>query len=113
MAKQVNLVVDDDIYAEMVREAGKRQLESGSICSIASLAKEIFTPAARARYNGHNPIDNKQDDKPLLGVCKEGVIIDDKSFEDDKPVEQTDSKQDAKPSSDPYADVNIFGSIGG
>jgi hypothetical protein len=98
MAKQVNLVVDDDVYAEMVREAGKRQLESGSICSIASLAKEIFTPAARARYNGHNPIDNKP-----LGERNEAVVVDDKSFDSAK-----DAEQEAQPQvNDFFKDVSF------
>jgi len=111
--KQINITIPMDIYEMIVEEAGIRQSKLKKVCPLSVIVNEIFEPAARAHFNGHNPIDNKQDDKPLLGACKEGVIIDDKAFEDDKPVEQTDSKQDAKPSSDPYADVNIFGSIGG
>ena len=85
--KQINITIPMDIYEKIVEEAGIRQSKLKKVCPLSVIVNEIFEPAARAHYNGHNPIDNKQEAKPV-------------------------EKQEDKPPSNPYADVNIFGNIG-
>jgi len=55
MANQVNVYIDDKIYEAIVREAGKRQHESGKRCPLSNIVSEIFIPAAHEYFNGHNP----------------------------------------------------------
>ena len=65
--KQVNLTITDEDHAKLVVEAGKRQVESGKIIRISSLAYELLKPTI-ASLNNNPPTDTPtekqtQDDK--------------------------------------------------
>ena len=67
MSRQVNLWITDEDYKILVKEAARRQLETGKIVKIATLASELVKPAI-ARLNGQTPSEDniqesKQDDK--------------------------------------------------
>jgi hypothetical protein len=62
--KQVNMTLSDEAYAILVKEAAKRQLESGKVIKIASLAAELFMPVVNS-LNGNSPAETPtQDTKP-------------------------------------------------
>ena len=93
--KQINVTIPMDIYERIVEEAGIRQSKLKKVCPLSVIVNEIFEPAARAYFNGHNPIDNKQEVKPV-----------------EQQDSERDAEQEAQPSSNPFANVNIFGNIG-
>lgn len=61
---QVNMSINDEHYAILVKEAARRQLESGKIVKIASVAYELLRPEI-AKLNGQAPSeDDIQDTNP-------------------------------------------------
>ena len=76
--KQVNMWLDDDVHALLVRMAAEEQLETGKWVPISRLASRIV----KETLNGHKP-DNEQ-------------------------TPANDAKQDAEqPAKNPFADINF------
>ncbi len=72
--KQVNMTIADEDFTVLVIEAAKRQLESGNIIRVSSLAYDLLKPTI-ANLNGtpikapqqdSNSVD-KQDNEPVSG----------------------------------------------
>ena len=89
--KQINITIPMDIYERIVEEAGIRQSKLKKVCPLSVIVNEIFEPAARAHYNGHNPTDNKQDAEPI-------------EQQDSEPV---DKQEDKPPVNDFFKDVTF------
>ena len=67
MKKQLNLFIDEEDHAILVKEVGKRMNETGKYLSLVSVAYDLLKPEI-ARLNGQTPSedniqDSKQDDK--------------------------------------------------
>ena len=61
---QVNMTIDDERYAILVREVGRRMTASGKILKLSTLAAELLNPAID-NLNGQTPTqDSEQVDKP-------------------------------------------------
>ena len=61
---QVNMTIDDERYAILVREVGRRMTASGKILKLSTLAAELLNPAID-NLNGQTPTqDSEQEDKP-------------------------------------------------
>ncbi len=63
---QVNMWMDDEHYAALIKEAGKRMANTGKITKVSSLAYELLKPAIH-NLNGNSPPikDTNSDDKQV------------------------------------------------
>ena len=50
MNKQITILMSDDLYILIVKEAGKEQYESGEYCSVSKIVNKIFFPAAEQYF---------------------------------------------------------------
>jgi len=76
--KQMNLTMNDEEYETLVKEAGKRMMESGKWLAVTTLTHELLKPII-ANLNGSMP-----------------------------PQEPTnDSEQDEEQETNPFADLDI------
>ena len=66
MKKQVNIWIDEEIHAELVKQCGHMQMESGRIVKVSTIAAEIVT---KHMSNGNSsssidtPVDDEQADE--------------------------------------------------
>ena len=61
---QVNMYVDDKLYAILVKEAARRQLESEKVVKISSLAAELLKPVILSLNGDTPPQDANPDETP-------------------------------------------------
>lgn len=73
--KTVGMTVTDDEYMKLI----SLRIKDGEIRSLSEVLREIVIPALN---NGHNPIDNKQEAKPIEQQDSEPVA----KQEDEPPV---------------------------
>jgi hypothetical protein len=46
--KQVNVSLPDDLYEILVREVGKRMVETGEVFSVSALAADLLVPKIKS-----------------------------------------------------------------
>jgi len=73
--KQVNMLIPDDLHEVLVKECAKKQLATGKVVRVASMASSLICPILESLKNGHNPMPISEDSKPVENPYADMVDI--------------------------------------